>query len=421
MGKNNDFGYGTMTNVDVSQIEKSLRFLKNSFGNDHVNLLEIGLDKSKTARAIHQRLPELGITNYTYWAIDNNPKTSLPFPECNMIIGKSEEVFNQLPDLHWVFIDGCHCSNHIMLDFLNYGYKVVKGGFLLFHDTGPYSQGHHYQKHGPNENDFYIAADRAFEKLDIFNRRDWKHVSSEYDKNNREWGGVSIFEKTKGLKKMLDYKAKEGQDKWVVEKIGRKDQGYFVDIGASNGVSNSNSYVFEKSLGWKGICVEPNPNLRAFPSLKDNRDCICENVCIYSERGEVEFIARGRRIETSGIYSDCSSNMIMSLAEKGHPIIKVPAITLMDLLKKHDAPKVIDYINIDTEGSEWEILKDFDFSEYAFLTLTIEHNYWSGTNWDEKEKVKKDNIRNLLCQNGYILDEELPWEDWFIHESIKEN
>ncbi len=419
MSKNNDYGYGTMTNVDVAQIEKSLRLLKEKFGDAHVNLLEIGLDKSMTARAIYARLPELGITNYTYWAIDANPKTSLPFKGCKMIIGKSEEVFNKLPDLHWVFVDGCHCSNHIMLDFLNYGYKVVKDGFLSFHDTGPYSQGHHFQRHGPNEPDFYIAAERAFQKLDIFNRLDWEHIGSEHCEINKEWGGVSIFQKTKGSIRMVDYKGKEGQDKWVVKKLKHKENGYFVDVGAAGGVVNSNTYALEKDLGWNGICVEPNPKLRAFQNLQANRSCICENLCIYNKKGTVDFMARGRRIESSGIYEDCASVIIKDMVEnRGHPIIQVPYITLLELLEEHDAPKIIDYINIDTEGSEWEILKDFDFDKYTFLTMTIEHNYWEGSGWDEKEKIKRDKIRKLLFEKGYIIDIELPWEDWFVHKSL---
>jgi FkbM family methyltransferase len=421
MGKNNNFGYGTMTNVDVSQIEKSLKLLKETFKDEHINLLEIGIDSGKTAKAIHNKLPELDITNYTYWAIDKNPKTRLPFKECNMIIGSSEEIFNQLPSLHWVFIDGCHCSNHIMLDFLNYGYKVVKNGFLSFHDTGPYSQGHHYQKHGPNEPDFYISAEKAFKKLDIFNRKDWKHVSSDYDNNNKEWGGVSIFKKIKKSKPIVSYYGKGGQDRWVVKKLKNKENGYFVDLGASGGIKNNNTYALEKHLNWKGICVEPNPKLRAFEALEINRNCICENLCIYSSSGIVDFVARGRKIETSGIYGKCSSVMINDLVEKrGHPITKVPSITLMELLEKHNSPHIIDYINIDTEGSEYEILKHFNFDKYTFLTMTIEHNYWEGTNWDKKEKKKRNKIRKLLLSKGYKIDNKLPWEDWFVHGSIKE-
>ena len=50
--------------------------------------------------------------------------------------------------------------------------------------------------------------------------------------------------------------------------------------------------------------------------------------------------------------------------------------------------------------------------------MTIEHNYWDGTNWDKKEKIKRDKIRKLLSKKGYIIDTELPWEDWFVHISL---
>lgn len=419
MAKNNDFNYGTMTNIDVNQIKLSLKYLKTTFKDNHINLLEIGLDKGKTTKSIYNELSELGIRNYTYWGIDNNPKTKLPFKDFKMIIGKSEDVFNQLPKLHWVLIDGCHCSNHVMLDFLNYGYKVVKNGFLLFHDTSFFSQGHHYQKHGPKELDFYIATERAFKKLDIFNRVDWEHIGSDYDKKNIEWGGISIFKKIKNSEKIIDYKSKEGQDKWVIKKLNNKKNGYFIDVGASGGVTHSNTYALEKDLNWTGICVEPNPNFRSFQSLKKNRNCICENLCIYDKNGMVDFVARGRRIESSGIYGDCSNVIIKDLVnKKKHPIIKVHTITLLELLEKHNSPHTIDYISIDTEGSEFKILKNFNFDKYIFLTITVEHNYWKGTNWDKKEKIKRNKIRKLLLNKGYVIDIKLPWEDWFVHKSI---
>jgi len=57
----------------------------------------------------------------------------------------------------------------------------------------------------------------------------------------------------------------------VLETIGQLYGGYFVDIGAHDGITNSNSYIFEKYFGWSGICVEPNPNLRSYQTLINNR------------------------------------------------------------------------------------------------------------------------------------------------------
>ena len=422
MGKNNDFGYGVLTNTDVSQVEKSLVLLRDVFnGKCHINLLEIGIRDGSTTRKIDEKLRELGVKDYTLWAIDNEKDRRIrkPFDGCELVIGNSEECFDQVPELHWVFIDACHCVNHVMLDFLNYGYKVVKNGFLLFHDTSPSAQGNHYQKHGPKSPDFCIATHRAFDKLDIFHRRDWDFVSNEYD-DTREFGGVAIFKKLIQNKVVIDkYYSKEGQDRWVMEMLKTKKNGYFVDVGASNGISNNNTYVFEKELGWEGICVEPSPVLRSFQTLVQTRSCICENVCIFDRDGEVDFIARGRKIEVSGINYENANKNILAHVKGGHPTIKVPCITLMQLLEKNNAPHIIDYLSLDTEGSEWDILKDFDFSEYTFLTITVENNY-HGNDDEKKEKGARDNVRKLLKDNGYIWQKEL-WfgEDWFIHESIQ--
>jgi len=62
--------------------------------------------------------------------------------------------------------------------------------------------------------------------------------------------------------------SKEGQDKWVLKQLRKKKRGYFVDIGATDGKIKNNTYNLEKFFNWKGICVEPNPVERAFPSLK---------------------------------------------------------------------------------------------------------------------------------------------------------
>ncbi|MGR6466210.1 FkbM family methyltransferase [Rhizobium sp. PAMB 3182] len=83
-------------------------------------------------------------------------------------------------------------------------------------------------------------------------------------------------------------------------------------------------------------------------------------------------------------------------------------MSLLDLLEKHNAPKVIDYISIDTEGSEFEILNSFDFSRYKFNALTIENNYTSA----------RQKISNILTENCYIriFENISKWDDWYIRD-----
>ena len=82
-------------------------------------------------------------------------------------------------------------------------------------------------------------------------------------------------------------------------------------------------------------------------------------------------------------------------------------ITLNDLIAENTDKKSIDYISIDTEGSEYEIIKNFDFNKYAVEIFTIEHNYI---------KEKRDKIYDLLIKNNYVrvFDNLSHWDDWYI-------
>ena len=75
------------------------------------------------------------------------------------------------------------------------------------------------------------------------------------------------------------------------------------------------------------------------------------------------------------------------------------------MLRKHKAPKYIDYLSIDTEGSEFEILNSFNFAEYSFGVITCEHNYGQNRNA----------IYDLLSQNGYYrrFEKLSKFDDWY--------
>ena len=77
---------------------------------------------------------------------------------------------------------------------------------------------------------------------------------------------------------------------------------------------------------------------------------------------------------------------------------------------KYDAPQRIDYLSIDTEGSEFEILKEFDFRKYTFSIITVEHNY----------TAKRESIFQILSSHGYqrVLTEISKFDDWYVHHSL---
>lgn len=216
----------------------------------------------------------------------------------------------------------------------------------------------------------------------------------------------------------VKFRSREGHERWVLEKLKNKKNGYFIDIGAHDGYNNSNTWTLEKYYEWQGICVEPNPSYRGYPTLLKNRNCICENLCISDKNEMVPFVARGRSPEVSGICNDLANPLIPAAVKKGHPVIQVQAITLDNLLKKHNSPMVIDYLSVDTEGHELNVLKSVDLNEYTFLTLTVEHNYVEGTGWRQIDLEKRKNMKELLLSHGYIFDRAKGSDDWYVHKSL---
>lgn len=206
-----------------------------------------------------------------------------------------------------------------------------------------------------------------------------------------------------------------GQDKWVLEKSRFKRKGYFIDIGASDGLYLSNTYVLEKRYGWKGICVEPMNKVK---ELRKNRKCIIETSCLFNKTGEeIEFQIDD---EISGI-----KNLFDKFHERKGKIVKLKTLSIRDLLKKYNVLKIIDYLSIDTEGSEYEILKCFPFKEYRINLITVEHNANLG---NDKDIEKRENIFKLLTKNGFIREDHSnfskKWgdkeggnfEDWYVNK-----
>lgn len=192
-----------------------------------------------------------------------------------------------------------------------------------------------------------------------------------------------------------------GQDIWVLEKTNYKRNGFFVDIGASDGVMLNNTWLLEKEFGWKGICVEPNPKF--YQKLKKNRKCIVTDYYVSDKTGEeIEFIMAD--VYSSGIncaFNDLHKEIRRSYAEIGN-VIKVVSISLDDLLEKYNAPHEIDYISIDTEGNEYDILKKFPFDKWNVRLFTIEHNFT-----EQRQKIYE-----LLTKQGYTRIES-EWDDWY--------
>jgi FkbM family methyltransferase len=180
--------------------------------------------------------------------------------------------------------------------------------------------------------------------------------------------------------------------------------GFFVEFGATDGVNLSNTFILEKNHMWNGILAEPALVWRQ--SLGVNRNAQISFDCVYSKSGlELDFEENSVG-ELSAIYNFDHAK----LRSHEKKIYKVTTISLNDLLEKFSAPNYIDFLSVDTEGSEFEILETFNFDKYKFGFISVEHNFTENEN----------KIEDLLISHGYIriLPKASEFDGWYINPSI---
>ncbi len=197
-----------------------------------------------------------------------------------------------------------------------------------------------------------------------------------------------------------------GQDLWALEKLNWKREGFFVEFGATDGVLLSNSWLLEKHFDWQGICAEPNPKL--FEQLQQNRSCQLSQACIFRSSGKrMNFVLADAYGGLADLARDDQHlDKRNAYADVGE-MIDVTTTSLLDLLDQMHAPEMIDYISIDTEGSELAILEGMDWSRYQFRCITVEHNF----------TAQRQGIQALLEGQGYSR-QEAEWDDWYWNPSL---
>lgn len=201
---------------------------------------------------------------------------------------------------------------------------------------------------------------------------------------------VPVLEWSEEQVRREGYFSQFGQDKIVAQKTGFKRNGVFCDIGAADGIFLNNSYYFEKELGWTGLAIEPHPEL--FQKLKNNRKCTLINGCITGYTGWAKYncleggFSTLSKIVHEGSAVQPGENDNLDLFQDD--TILVPCFNLEDLFKKHGLDE-IDFLSIDTEGEELNIIQTIDFRNVRIDFITIEQN-------EEHEEVKK-----LLLHSGF--------------------
>ncbi len=200
----------------------------------------------------------------------------------------------------------------------------------------------------------------------------------------------------------------------VLQKIKPGIGGFFVELGANDGIRQSNSYLLQKKFLWGGVLIEPNP--ARFEECVDNR-ASSENISIYCAACvpfafDQEFVKmRNSDLMTVALGLDRPLDESNSHAKLGSQFLRhsslsytffATARTLTDILIEAAAPSDIDFLSLDVEGNELAVLKGLDFSRYSPQWILVESreksisDYLNSNNYELFHVFEKYTRQDLL-------------------------
>lgn len=198
------------------------------------------------------------------------------------------------------------------------------------------------------------------------------------------------------------------QDLFALWALKGKRGGYFVEVGAGDGVNLSNSLLLEDSFEWSGLLCETNPLL--VPKIRAQRKALLDERCVAAESGmEIPF----------GCAEEPEFSKVMSAPEDYHDkngrrkimsTVNRPTATLDEVLQENGVPNKFDFLAIDIEGAELDVLSVFPFGKWRFSVAVVEHNF----------SESKSALLKLFTDNGYIqlFPEFSLFDAWFVDEEV---
>tara|TARA_B110000503_G_scaffold134315_1_gene213114 strand:- start:405 stop:1091 length:687 start_codon:yes stop_codon:yes gene_type:complete len=188
------------------------------------------------------------------------------------------------------------------------------------------------------------------------------------------------------------------QDLFAFYYSGSCNNGFFVEVGVGNGKDISNTYFLEMKKKWRGLLCEADT--RMIEEIKKNRTCKLISTPVSS------FCKKKYKF-----FENLKDPYLSASKKMTHSKIKyTKSICINHLLEKNNSPRVIDYMSIDTEGNEYEIIRKLNFKKWKVKTITIEHNFNS---------PKREQIYNFLIKKNYkrVCAKISYMDDWYVLRS----
>lgn len=201
------------------------------------------------------------------------------------------------------------------------------------------------------------------------------------------------------LKKFRKFNGYNGLDKRMLKYINY-NKGFYIECGANDGVSQSNTWYFEKYLGWRGVLIEPVPSV--YNELKKNRnsDNFFFNYALRSIKFKKKYIKLKLDLKDSLSTRSTDDNIDNRIN------IRVKSTNLNNLLNKIKAPNIIDFFSLDVEGDEFYVLRGVNFKRYTFKYLLI-------------ESYQLNKLKKFMMKNHYIYLKKMSNRNDHLFKSIR--
>jgi len=199
------------------------------------------------------------------------------------------------------------------------------------------------------------------------------------------------------------YRSQNGEDRWLEAHFGGKRSGFFVEVGAYDGVNLSNTYHFEQS-GWTGILVEPDPEMaaRCRRARPRSRTFECA-VGAPESKGEISFfrVAGGEAYSTTSLTA-AHRERLDRLGLRWHEV-RV-AVRTLDSILEEASPSQVDFVSIDVEGGEMAVLGGFDLRRWKPAVVIVETN----------APARDPAVRKYFVANGYAYHHSIDVNDFYL-------
>lgn len=310
--------------------------------------------------------------------------------------------------------------SHQILNSLNYlYYEMLYYGYPLIHNSSSLEEcGYKYSEQNVTEcvEQILHAVAHHDKQLHVYTNKVKKYLNSVDPYNTTVQKAfdkmiTSSIEREKTSKVCATYYSQIGQDKYFIENFTSPgEKGFFVDVGAHDGTTMSNTLALEK-MGWKGLGIEVSDEL--YEQAKRNRTCKIVNECVFHTNDEEKVleipmnapIAEGNSLLIRIKDLDSYNSSFKEQFKQTNTFTKRTK-TLTKIFEENDVPHVIDFMSIDIEGADYDALLGLDYTKYKIRFLTIE--------WGGSDRTYLDKIQRLLESKGYKLHRINKWDAEFI-------